>query len=50
MKSKPFIASARDDDRGELLRRLAAALEPKPLKDGLSSSDKSRSAKSTVQE
>lgn len=49
MKSKPFIGEARDDERSELLRRLAAALEPKPLHEGRVSTSTSIAAKTTVQ-
>ena len=33
MTRKPFIVVARDDERNELLRRLAVALAPKPVRD-----------------
>lgn len=50
MKSRPFSVGPKDDERSELLRRLAAALEPKPLKDGKTLSDKKGPPKSTDQE
>ncbi len=50
MTRKPFVVSVRDDDRSELLRRLAAALEPKPMLGEQTSIYKRDAVKSTLQE
>jgi hypothetical protein len=50
MRGKPFLESAKDDERESLLRRLAIALSPKPYGDKNSTSEQSSGPKSTRQE
>ena len=50
MRPTPFIVASKDEERSELLRRLAAALEPKPLHDGKTLTANRSGTKSTEQE
>lgn len=50
MRRKAFIVNAREDERSELLRKLAAALGQRPAEDEHASSAKRAALKSTDQE